>query len=130
VKTNNLTQRPIERIAHQKVSFGFSEIRDVSFVKARNDSNFFIDYIHHLKSFCNMTWDEIRTTQRHGFGSETIGVNKLSRKALQRVPFGLRKLIVLRATGDNRVFLGYRDGNMFQILFIEYRFGDIYVHGA
>ena len=77
-----------------------------------------------------MTWDEIRTTQRHGFGSETIGVTKLSRKALQRVPFGLRKLIVLRATGDNRVFLGYRDGNMFQILFIEYRFGDIYVHGA
>lgn len=76
-----------------------------------------------------MTWDEIRTTQRHGFGSETIGVNNLTRNALRHVPFGLRKLIVLRATGNNHVFLGYRDGDMFQVLFIEYRFGDIYKHG-
>lgn len=130
MKTNKLTKKPIEKIARQNVSFGFSEIRDVSFIKARNDSKFFIDYIHHLKSFCNMTWDEIRTTQRHGFGSETIGVNNLTRSALQCVPFGLRKLIVLRATGDNHVFLGYRDGNMFQVLFIEYSFGDIYAHRA
>ena len=130
MKTNSLTQKPIEKIAPQKVSFGFSEIRDVSFIKAKNDSAFFIEYIHHLKQFCNMTWGEIRTTQRHGLGSETIGVNRLSRKALQRVPFGLKKLIVLRATGNNRVFLGYRDGNVFQVLFIEYRFGDIYAHGA
>lgn len=130
MKTNKLTLKPIEKIARQKVSFGFSEIRDVSFIKARNDSKFFIDYIHHLKSFCNMTWDEIRTTQRHGFGSETIGVNNLTRNALRHVPFGLRKLIVLRATGNNHVFLGYRDGDMFQVLFIEYRFGDIYKHGV
>lgn len=130
MKINNLTQKPIEKIARQKVSFDFSEVRDVSFIKARNDSKFFIDYIHHLKSFCNMTWDEIRTTQRHGFGSETIGVNSLTRSALQNVPFGLGKFIVLRATGNNHVFLGYRDGDMFQVLFIEYRFGDIYDHGV
>lgn len=130
MKTNNLIQKPNEHNDRQKVVFGFSEIRDVSYVTARNDSHFFVDYIHHLKSFCNMTWNEMRTTQRHGFGSETIGVNKLTQKALQRIPSGLRKLIVLRATGNNHVFLGYRDGNVFQVLFIEYRFGDIYAHGA
>lgn len=130
MKYNNLIQKPIEKIARQKVSFGFSEIRDVSFIDARNDSSFFIEYIHHLKQFCNMTWDEIRTTHRHSFGSETIEVNKLTRKALQSVPFGLRKLIVLRATGKKHVFLGYRDGNVFQVLFVEYHFGEIYAHGA
>ena len=26
-------------------------------------------------------------------------------------------------------FLGYRDGSVFQVLFIEYKFGDIYNHG-
>ena len=34
-----------------------------------------------------------------------------------------------RATGDNHVFLGYRDNNVFQVIFIEYQFGDVYVHG-
>lgn len=130
MKANHLTPKPIEKIAFQKVSFGFSEIRDVSFVKAQRDAAFFIEYIHRLKQLSNMTWDEIRTTHRHGFGSETIGVDKLTKQALQRVPFGLKKLIVLRATGGNHVFLGYRDGNVFQVLFIEYRFGDIYAHGA
>ena len=45
MKANNLTQKPIEKIAPQKVSFGFSEIRDMSFIKAKNDSTFFIEYI-------------------------------------------------------------------------------------
>lgn len=44
------------------------------------------------------------------------------------VPSGLGKLLVLRATGNNHAFLGYRDGNVFQVLFIEYHFGDIYNH--
>ena len=130
MKTNNLIQKPNEHNDRQKVVFGFSEIRDVSYVTARNDSKFFIDYIHHLKSFCSMTWDVIRTTQRHGFGSEIIDVHRLTQKALRCVPSGLRKLIVLRATGKNHVFLGYRDGSVFQILFVEYHFGDIYAHEA
>ena len=75
-----------------------------------------------------MSWDDIRTTQRHGLGSETIKVDSLSKKAKDLVPSGLRKLLVLRATGDNHAFLGYRDGNVFQVLFIEYSFGDIYSH--
>ena len=45
------------------------------------------------------------------------------------VPSGLTKLLVLRATGNNHAFLGYRDGSVFQVLFIEYKFGDIYNHG-
>ena len=32
-------------------------------------------------------------------------------------------------SGNNHAFLGYRDGSVFQVLFIEYKFGDIYNHG-
>lgn len=116
-------------LVRQKISFGFAEIRDISFSDAKNDSRFFVNFIQHLKRFCNLTWDDIKVTHRHGFGSETISVERLTPNALQWVPAGLRKLIVLRATGNNHVFLGYRDGNVFQILFIEYCFGDIYTHG-
>lgn len=116
------------QIKAPNVVFGFSELREISFKDAKRDSAFFVDFILHLRKFCQLSWDDIRTTQRHGLGSETIKVDSLSKKAKDLVPSGLRKLLVLRATGDNHAFLGYRDGNVFQVLFIEYSFGDIYSH--
>lgn len=37
-------------------------------------------------------------------------------------------LVVFRANGDNRPFLGLRSGCVFHIIFIEEVFGDIYKH--
>lgn len=71
----------------------------------------------------------VRTTQRHGFGTESIDVALLKEGAKEMVPSGLTKLLVPRATGNNHALLGYRDGSVFQVLFIEYKFGDIYKHG-
>lgn len=110
------------------LSFSFKELRDISYPKAKNDSDFFVDFIQHLRNFCILNWNELRTTQRHGLGTESIEVDSLKEGARSMVPSGLKKLLVLRATGDNHAFLGYRDGSVFQVLFIEYRFGDIYNH--
>lgn len=49
--------------------------------------------------------------------------------AQTHVPKGMDSLLVFRATGDNHVFLGYREENVFQVIFIEYQFGDVYQHG-
>lgn len=117
-----------EQIKSPNVVFGFSELRETSFTEARRDSVFFIDFIKHLRKFCQLSWDDIRTTQRHGLGTETIKADDLNSGAKAMVPSGLKKLLILRATGDNHAFLGYRDGNVFQVLFIEYAFGDIYNH--
>ena len=111
------------------LSFGFSELADISYTKAENDSTFFISFIQHLKNFCRLSWKGIRTSQRHSFGAEPIDVKSLKTAAQQKVPDGLKRLLVLRATGSNHAFLGYRQGNIFQVLFIEYEFGDIYNHG-
>ncbi len=35
----------------------------------------------------------------------------------------------MRATGDNHAFLGHRIGNVFNVIFIEHEFGDVYNHG-
>ncbi|MBQ9212623.1 MAG: hypothetical protein IJ150_01610 [Bacteroidales bacterium] len=113
----------------EKISFGFAELIDVSYSNAENDSKFFIAFLQHLQKFCKLTWKGIRTSQRHSFGAEPIDVQSLTAKAQQNVPKGLKKLLVLRATGNNHSFLGYRDGNVFQVIFIEYKFGDIYPHG-
>lgn len=114
--------------ARKDLTFGFGDLRDVSYVKAKSDSSFFIDFIQHLRQFCKLNWNDVRTTQRHGYGTETIEVKSLNEGVKSQVPSGLTKLLVLRATGDNHAFLGYRDGNVFQVLFIEYKFGDIYQH--
>ena len=114
---------------NEALSFGFAELINISFTNAANDSKFFINYLQHLQKFCQLSWKGIRTSQRHSFGAEPIDVKSLSAKAQQHIPSGLDKLLVLRATGNNHSFLGYRKSNVFQVLFIEYEFGDIYSHG-
>ena len=127
-----LKQIPTEsltKLTNEKVVFGFSELRNISYREARNNSAFFIDFIDRLKKYCQLTWNDLRTSQRHGFGTESIPVTKLRERVLAHIPPELIKLLVLRATGNNHVFLGYRDRNIFQVIFVEYQFGDIYDHG-
>lgn len=46
-----------------------------------------------------------------------------------KVVFGFSELKDISYTnGDNHVFLGYRQQNTFEVIFIEYNFGDIYSH--
>ena len=60
-----------------QLSFGFKDLRDISYTKAKNDSDYFVDFIQHLRKFCALNWNDIRTTQRHGLGTESIDVASL-----------------------------------------------------
>lgn len=93
IKKRNLTVVIPEN--RNYISFGFKELRDISYVKAKNDSGFFVDYIHHLRQFCQLSWNDVRTTQRHGLGTESIDVASLKEGAKKQVPSGLTKLLVL-----------------------------------
>ena len=108
--------------------FGFSQLQPISYTEAENDSHFFLGFLDRLRKLSSLDWNTIWTTHRHSFGTEMIPSSRLKKAASNSMPLDLEKLIVLRATGDNHAFLGYREGNVFQILFIEYRFGDIYQH--
>ena len=108
--------------------FGFASLKPVSYVDAKNDSQFFVDFLKRLKMLSGLEWNTLWTTQRHGLGPEMIGRENLKPSVQKLVPEDMKNLIVLRATDDNHAFLGYRDGNVFQVLFIEYAFGDIYNH--
>lgn len=55
-------------------------------------------------------------------------VKSLNVSAQNLVPAGVDTLQVMRATGDNKVFLGVRNENVFNVMFIEHNFGDIYSH--
>ena len=114
----------------EKIVFGFSELRPYSYVKSKSDSTFFITFLERLKKLCCLDWNTIDLSARHSFGFEKIQIGSLTIAARQHVPEGMTSLMAFRASGDNHVFLGYRENNIFQVIFIEYNFGDVYFHGS
>lgn len=109
-----------------KVTFGFEHLHPASWADAK-DPRFFKEFLLHLQKFSSMTWQALYSAPRHGFGTETLPVSAV-KPQINGVPDEIQKFLVLRATGDNHPFLGYRDKDTFQVVFIEAQFGDIYNH--
>lgn len=113
-----------------RITFSFDHLEDFSYTDAQRDGTFFITMLQRFSKLCTLGWTEIAKAQRHSFGFETMLVSSLSASAksrMKRYP-DIVKLFVFRATGDNHVFLGYREENVFNIIFIEHSFGDVYQH--
>lgn len=117
------------KVQSPKVVFSFSELRPLSYSDASRDGKFFIKLLERLKKLSGLEWKVIERSGRHSFGTEILKVSSLSKSAQEHTPVGIESFLVFRSMGDNHVFLGYRDGNTFQVVFIEYQFGDIYKHG-
>lgn len=123
IKRQQPQQFEVKNIAN--VSFGFSYLHDISYPDCK-DGAFFVSYLKRLKKLSSVGWNVLNASGRHSFGWEKIPVNQIKKdvKLSDDVSF----LISLRATGDNRVFLGFREANVFQVVFIESKFGDVYDH--
>lgn len=116
------------RKSQDRIVFGFSELKPYSYVNGRNDAVFFIEFLERLKKLSSIDWNTANVSGRHSFGLEKMNISGMTECAKNHVPEGMKSLLVFRATGDNHAFLGYRDGNVFQIIFLEYQFGDVYNH--
>lgn len=123
-KANRRLTVSIERVVDPpKVVFGFQYLQSVSWPESR-DCVFFKDFLIRLSMFCRMTWQELYQTSRHGLGLEKLPVSVVRHNCSMDNDY----FLVLRAAGNNLPFLGFRRGDVFEIVFIETRFGDIYNH--
>lgn len=122
------TEKPIENKVGQRqyVSFSFDLLHDVSYTECKNP-DFFIRFLQRMKKLCLLGWNEINLSPRHSFGYEKIPIKDIKKDT--HITKGVDYLLALRATGDNHAFLGFREGNVFKVIFIEAEFGDIYNHG-
>lgn len=122
------TEEPVESRVGQKqyVSFGFDFLHDVSYTECKK-SDFFINLLKRMRNLCLLDWNEINKSQRYSYGYEKIPVKEIKKDI--HITKGVDYLFAFRATGDNHVFLGFREGNVFKVVFIEAEFGDIYNHG-
>lgn len=120
-------EEPIENKVgkRQYVSFGFDMLHDVSYTECKKP-DFFIHFLQRMRNLCRLDWNEINKSPRHSFGYEKIPI-KIIKKDIH-ITKDVDYLFAFRATGDKHVFLGFREGNIFKVVFIESEFGDIYNH--
>lgn len=131
-KLKKLTPTPsaISNTQNDEIVFSFKGLKRYSYDTASNDGVFFIRYLERLSKISTQTWAAAYSTGKHGIaGIEPMKVDSLTKAAQNLVPSGIECLIVMRATGDNHAFLGHRIGNVFNVIFIEHEFGDVYNHG-
>lgn len=96
--------------------------------KPKGDYKFYANFIVRLSKLSNISWNVIEKSPRHGFGTEKIPISNIKPKLPNFITPDVKNLLVFRASGDNRPFIGLRDGNVFHIIFIEEKFGDVYDH--
>ena len=106
--------------------FGFKYLADCSFSSCR-DGGFFSSFLLRLKKLSVLGWKEIALSGRHGFGMEKIPRTALNHELPSEITPEV-PLFAFRAAGNNLPFVGFREGRVFHIVFIEASFGDIYNH--
>lgn len=106
--------------------FSFKYLQDVSINKTNNHKLFY-DFLIRLKKLSELGWKEINKSGKHSFGKEIIPQNMIKHQ-LPSIITPEVNLYAFRAKGDNHPFVGYRENNIFHILYIEANFGDIYDH--
>lgn len=129
IKHKNAQQNKIKIPSENNLSldypiFCFRHLQTVP----NNDHKFYSEFIERLKKLSNLTWNDINKADRHGFGTEKIPKAQIKPQLPKFVTDEVTHLTVFRANGDNRPFLGLRNGTTFHIIFIEERFGDVYNH--
>lgn len=126
--TNHIRSIALNRIFEENYPlFCFKYLNKVSISECQ-DHKFFINFLFRLKALSNLGWNEIRKTQRHGYGMEQIPIEQIKPQLPICVTPDVKALHVFRANGDNRPFIGIQIDRVFRIFFIETKFGDIYDH--
>lgn len=129
IKKKNAQQNKIKIPSESSIEldypvFCFRYLQTVS----NGDYKFYSDFVERLKKISGLTWSQINVADRHGFGTEKMPVKQIKPQLPRFVTPEITHLLVFRANGDSRPFLGLRNGVVFHIIFIEEQFGDVYDH--
>lgn len=108
--------------------FSFRWLIDYS-IDVCKDYKFFHSYLIRLQKLSELGWDEIHKSSRHSFGMEKMPIKDIKPKLLPPIISpDVKELDVFRAVGDNRPMIGFQEGKIFHVIFIEAKFGDVYEH--
>ena len=124
----NINQTDIERMALIDYPlFSFKYLQKVSFdndIKAK----FFQDFLLRLKKYSDLGWKQMAVEKRHDYGWEFLPHDRIKQKLPVEITPEVQ-LMVLKSANDKRAMVGFREWNIYHIIFIEAQFNDIYEHG-
>lgn len=109
---------PILSLARLQPRFGVDEMSE------HQRSEFLVKW--HKRS--QLTWTELERQGKHGLGSEKLPMSMIR----PRVPEFLEdedKITIYRHEG-NLPFAGFRAADVFYVIWIETKYGDLYDHGS
>lgn len=124
-KTLSIKHTPLSEIKYP--IFCFKYLQDNS-LKDCSDPNILKKLIFRLRDLSQLGWNEIGTSQRHGYGGEPIPCDNIKPQLPAFITPDVQRLYAYRFTGDNRPFLALRNDTILHIIYIETDFGDIYKH--
>jgi hypothetical protein len=107
---------PLFSLQHLQSSYGIDACE-------KNDQAAFAERICKLGQ---LSWQTIHQAHKHSVGCETIKPNSI--KPPKPDCIGDRAILALRYSG-NKPMVGFKDGRVLNILWIERQFGDVYDHG-
>lgn len=118
----------LQAYAKEKPIFSF-EYLDTHFIsKSKGNNQLYKDFIIRLQKLGELGWECIRKSGRHEYGREAISIKSMKPKMPSAVTPDITQLDVFRANGMNNVFAGFMRDDIFFIVFIEGKFGELYDH--
>lgn len=88
-----------------------------------------IGVITRFHKFSEFGWENIRFSHKHSLGMESIPIDEITSELPSIVTPDVKKVHLLRASGDNRAMIGLQEGKIFHVFFIAANFTDFYTHG-
>ena len=123
----NISQTDLDRMALIDYPlFSFKYLQKVSFdgdIKAK----FFQDFLLRLKKYSDLGWKQMAVEKRHDYGWEYLSPDRMKHQLPTAITPEVQ-LMVLRSSNDKRAMVGFREWNIFHVIFIEANFNDIYEH--
>ena len=116
-------QSPIQKPSNDdndNLVFSFRDLqRDYDFEQACCDDQVRRDLLSSLRRLSRTTWDDLRTRDKKSGGSELINKSEIKASLPSFITDDYEKFIVIRFNSQNSRLIGYRQDNIFYILFID-----------
>lgn len=108
--------------------FSFRYLKEESYTDTK-DYKFLSGVITRFHRLSEFGWENIRASHKHSLGMESIPKDEITSELPSIVTPDVKKVHLLRASGDNRAMIGLQEGKIFHVFFIAANYDDFYTHG-
>lgn len=127
-KQSELKLNRLQAYAKEHPIFSFEYLDERFIEKSKAADGFYRDFVLRLRALGRLGWNGIRRSGRHEYGRESIPVAQMKPQMPSAITPDVTHMDVFRANGAKNVFAGFMRDDIFFVVFIEGKFGELYDH--